>query len=144
MIPQDLDMVMQIEEASFSKPWSRNMFVGEINKNKYAYYITAKDSWGYLMGYAGVWIVLDEAHITTIAVQPLFRKNGIGNLLLEHLLQKASRDDVQKVFLEVRDSNIQARSIYERLGFTVISKRKKYYHDEDALVMMLALGKIKE
>jgi len=139
MTMDDLDAVMEIEEASFSLPWTRNMFEVEILKNKSAYYITAKDSRGLLIGYAGAWIVLDEGHITTLAVEPRHRRIGAGSLLLDNLLQKAASDDVQKIFLEVRDLNIQARRIYERFGFKVISRRKKYYHDDDALIMMIIL-----
>ena len=139
MTMDDLDRIMEIEEVSFSLPWTRNMFEVEILKNKSAYYITAKDSRGLLMGYGGAWIVLDEGHITTLAVEPRYRRMGVGSLLLDHLLQKAALDDVQNVFLEVRNLNIQARRIYERFGFEVISKRKKYYHDDDALIMMLVL-----
>ena len=140
MDPDDLDAVMKIEEASFSLPWTENMFTGEMLKNRFACYITGKDDCGLLLGYAGMWVIFDEAHITTLAVHPLHRGRGVGSLLLERLLQEAISSEVRLVFLEVRDSNAQARRIYERFGFEVISKRKKYYHDEDALVMRKTIG----
>ncbi len=142
MVPDDLDEVMQIEQSSFPYPWSRKSFQSEILTNKFAYYVTAKDSSKFVIGYAGVWIIFDEAHITTIAVHPCYRQMGTGSLLLARLLEKATQEGAGKVFLEVRDSNLQARKIYERFGFEVFGKRKKYYYDEDALVMVRALEKV--
>jgi len=143
MVSDDLDEVMRIEQDSFAYPWSKNSFQGEILSNRFAYYVTAKDISDSVIGYAGAWIILDEAHITTLAVDPSCRQMGTGSLLLAHLLRKAIEEGACKVFLEVRDSNRQARRIYERFGFEVIGKRKRYYHDEDALVMVRALEKVK-
>ena len=124
MVLEDLDEVMQIEQDSFLFPWSRRSFQGEILNNRFAYYITAKDTKGLVIGYAGVWILFDEAHITTIAVKPLCRHKGTGSLLLAYLLKKVKEKGAGRVFLEVRDSNLAARRIYERFGFEVIGKRK--------------------
>lgn len=143
MVLEDLDEVMQIEQDSFLYPWSRNSFQGEILTNRFAYYITAKDTEGFVIGYAGIWILFDEGHITTIAVKPLCRHKGVGSLLLAHLLKKAQLEGACKVFLEVRDSNLEARRIYERFGFEVIGKRKKYYFNEDALIMAWSLEKVR-
>jgi len=143
MVLEDLDGVMQIERDSFLYPWSRNSFQEELLTNRFAYYITAKDADGFIIGYAGIWILFDEGHITTIAVKPLCRHKGVGSLLLAHLLKKAQSEGACKVFLEVRDSNLQARRIYERFGFKVIGKRKRYYFDEDALIMAWFLEKVK-
>lgn len=142
MALDDLDEVMEIEQSSFPSPWSRNSFQSEILTNRFACYVTAKDSSNCVIGYAGVWIIFNEAHITTIAVHPCHRQRGVGSRLLAYLLEKAAQEGASKVFLEVRDSNLQARKIYERFGFEVFGKRKKYYYDEDALVMVRALEKV--
>lgn len=144
MVLDDLDEVMQIEEDSFPYPWSRRSFRGEIMSNRFAYYVVAKDGEGRVVGYAGIWILYGEAHITTIAVKPPYRNKGIGSLLMAYLLRKAEEKGADKAFLEVRDSNLVARRIYERFGFEVIGKRKNYYVDEDALIMIRYPGIAKE
>lgn len=144
MILDDLDEVMLIEEDSFSFPWSRRSFRGEILTNRFAYYVVAKDNEGLVIGYAGVWVLYGEAHVTTIAVKSSCRNRGIGSLLLACLLRNAEEKGADKAFLEVRDSNLVARRLYERFGFEVIGKRKNYYVDEDALIMIRHPGKIGE
>ncbi len=144
MVLEDLDEVIQIEQDSFPHPWSRKSFQGEILTNRFAYYVVAKDTGGLVMGYAGLWVLYGEAHITTIAVKPSCRNKGIGSRLMACLLGKAEGKGADKAFLEVRDSNLVARRIYERFGFEVIGKRKNYYVDEDALIMIRFSGKAKE
>jgi ribosomal-protein-alanine N-acetyltransferase len=137
MTVDDLDDVLEIEQKSFSFPWSRNSFYMEIRQNRYAYYIVArlKDN-GRIIGYGGVWVLFDEGHITTLAVHPLHRKAGIGSFMLEHILRKACTNGATQVFLEVRDSNLAARRLYEKFKFKVIGRRKNYYLNEDALIMV--------
>ena len=136
MTGNDLDQVMEIEYRSFPLPWSRGSFEREICYNNYSCYIVAgAGENGQVTGYAGSWVFLDEAHITTLAVHPLYRRTGTGSALFSYLLETAHAQGAERVLLEVRDSNEAARRLYEKHGFTVIGRRKKYYFDEDALVM---------
>ncbi len=143
MTVDDLNDVLDIEHNSFSFPWSRSSFYGEIRENRYAYYIVArsKDD-GRIIGYGGIWVLFDEGHITTLAVHPLYRQAGAGSFLLDHMLKKAHAKGARQVFLEVRDSNQAARGLYEKFKFKVISRRKNYYLNEDALVMVYTFSVI--
>jgi ribosomal-protein-alanine N-acetyltransferase len=134
--PEDIDVVWTIEKLCFSIPWSRQSFVLEIEKNKCARYFVAEDS-GVVVGYGGVWLVVDEAHITNIAVHPLFRRRGIGRAILRALMTEAHRIGIEKMTLEVRISNKAAQGLYRKLGFIEMGVRKGYYSDnnEDALIM---------
>lgn len=136
MTVDDLDAVMVLERLSFSIPWSREAFIQEITKNMFARYICAKvDS--VAVGYAGMWKVCDEGHITNVAVHPEFRRNGIGAKLIEGLILIARKENIERMTLEVRKSNIPARELYLKFGFKVEGIRKGYYADngEDAIIM---------
>ena len=140
MTPGDLNQVMEIEHCSFPLPWSRGSFEKELRDNSYACYLVAEtEERGKVAGYAGCWVLFDEAHITTLAVHPAYRRGGIGRMLLAALLELADARGAQQVFLEVRDSNAAARRLYTEFGFEIKGIRKKYYHDEDALVMVRLL-----
>ncbi len=136
MTAEHIDDVMVIEKLSFSTPWSRDAFVEEISNNKFARYLCARAN-GKVIGYAGFWKVCDEGHITNIAVHPEFRKNKVGSILMERLLDAAVKEGVTAVTLEVRKSNIAAQNLYKKFGFKVAGIRKGYYADngEDALIM---------
>ncbi len=131
-----LDGVMEIENRSFPSPWSRAAFFHEITGNDFAYYITAMAG-KTVAGYAGMWIILDEAHITTLAVHPSYRGKGIGGMLLRELASRAKQKGCAKMTLEVRPSNSHALELYEKLGFVSCGVRPKYYSDtgEDAMIM---------
>ena len=88
-----------------------------------------------MIGYAGIWIVLDQAHLTTLAVQDL-PVQGVGTLLMKHLLSRAAFEGTVRMSLEVRPSNRSARMLYRRFGFVALGRRKHYYRDEDAIVMV--------
>ncbi|MBM7583096.1 ribosomal-protein-alanine N-acetyltransferase [Caldicoprobacter guelmensis] len=132
----DVDAVWEIEKMCFSVPWSRQSFVLEVEKNKCARYVVAEQD-GNVLGYAGMWLIVDEAHVTNIAVHPLFRRKGIGQALLKALMMEAYRMGIDKMTLEVRASNIAAQSLYKKLGFVEVGVRKGYYsdNDEDAVIM---------
>lgn len=132
-----LNAVLEIEKGSFPFPWPQDSIYKEIVKNDYAYYFVArlKDE-DKVIGYGGIWVLFEEAHVTTLAVHPLYRRAGTGSLLLSNLLQEALSRGAEQVFLEVRDSNRAARALYERYGFKKIGRRKNYYYHEDALVMV--------
>lgn len=132
----DIDEVLEIEKLCFPTPWTRRAFVSELNENVYAHYIVARSN-GRLAGYAGMWVILEEAHITNIAVHPAYRRQGLGWLLLHELMERARVRHATAMTLEVRTSNLVAQTMYTRAGFQVRGLRKGYYTDtkEDAIVM---------
>jgi ribosomal-protein-alanine N-acetyltransferase len=142
MLWDDLNQVLEIEEASFSSPWSRTAFEMEIGgENRYAYYLVARDG-DRVVGYLGAWFIVNEAHITNIAVRPTHRRRGIGELLLDYFFKKAVERDIDAVTLEVRVSNHHAQNLYWKMGFKDMGVRPKYYQDnqEDALIMWKVLN----
>ncbi|MBM7553249.1 ribosomal protein S18-alanine N-acetyltransferase [Thalassobacillus pellis] len=132
----DLEEVMRIEHASFSVPWTRKSFEQELNENKYASYFIIEDEQG-VFGYCGLWMIIDEAHITNIALLPEYRGGGYGARLFEHTVEKAKEAGAILLSLEVRVSNLQAQHMYRKFGLVPGGIRKNYYTDngEDALVM---------
>ncbi|MCL6611035.1 MAG: ribosomal protein S18-alanine N-acetyltransferase [Peptococcaceae bacterium] len=138
MLPEHLDQVMAIELKSFPIPWSHRTFMFEVTENDFAFYIVALLN-GRVAGYAGMWIVLDEAHVTNVAVHPELRGRGVGRALMTELLGRAAVLGADRITLEVRVSNRAARSLYKSLGFVEKGLRRKYYSDnnEDAVIMWL-------
>ncbi len=137
MRAEDLDGVTAIEQATFARPWSRESFRQELERNVAARYLVAETE-GKLAGYAGAWVILDESHITNIAVAEPFRGRGIGKQLTRSLLQYLSNLGACYATLEVRVSNERAQNLYKGLGFVSVGKRKRYYEDngEDAYLMV--------
>lgn len=135
MTLRDVDGVFAVEQASFPKPWRREDFVKEMTANTCARYLVAERE-ERIIGFAGAWIVLDEAHITNIAVLPAYRGQGTGKALTSGLLQYAANLGVVFATLEVRRSNLAAQKLYQTLGFEYAGTRKRYYEDngEDALI----------
>lgn len=131
----DVDGVHAIEEATFPRPWTREDFVKEMTQNACARYLVAEQE-GEIVGFAGAWIVLDEAHITNIAVARARRGQGVGKALTRGLLQYAANLGVVYATLEVRRSNGVAQGLYKGLGFVYVGLRKRYYEDngEDAFI----------
>ncbi|MEG6586831.1 ribosomal protein S18-alanine N-acetyltransferase [Dendrosporobacter sp. 1207_IL3150] len=135
MLAEDIEDVLAVEVLSFSTPWSQDAFESEIT-NKLAYYLVLEDN-RQVIGYAGMWLILDEAHITNIAIIPQYRRSGLGEKLLLEMIQKAKLHGAASMTLEVRVSNNAAQCLYEKLGFEKRGIRKQYYTDtkEDALIM---------
>ena len=138
MLDEDIDAVVVVENQSFSTPWSRKAFEEELNGNELAHYLVVEEA-GRLIGYAGFWIVVDEAHVTNVALLPECRGRGLGTLLLEHMIVAAKMLGALSMTLEVRPSNTAARSLYSRRGFEERGIRPNYYAElgEDALIMWL-------
>lgn len=136
MTLQHLDRVLEIEALSYSTPWSKRAFVSEVTDNSYAYYYVARKD-GIIVGYVGMWVILEEAHITNIAVAPDYRRLGIGQAMLEAMFSKAREKGATRMTLEVRVSNLGAQALYRKLGFADRGTRKGYYTDsnEDAIIM---------
>ena len=137
MQKSDLDAIMAIEERSYGKGhWSKDSFYHELS-NKIAHYYSAVNELGEVIGYAGFWMVLDEAHITTISIHSSHRRKHIGEAILRKIIEDCWKNEVKYITLEVRVSNIAAIKLYEKYGFKSLSTRKAYYQDnkEDALIM---------
>ena len=137
MTMEDLDAVVAIEEATFAHPWTRADYEGELTRNKAARYLVAERN-GEIAGFAGAWIILDESHITNIAVAEKYRRQGIGGAVTQALLQYLSNLGAAYATLEVRESNLAAQLLYGKLGFVSVGRRKRYYEDngEDAFLMV--------
>ncbi len=132
-----VDDVLKIEEQSYGEHhWSKDSFYGELS-NDLAHYYSAFDENNNLIGYAGSWQILDEAHITTIAISPKFRRKKIGEALLHRLVEDCLKNEIKYITLEVRVSNIAAIKLYEKYAFKSLGTRKGYYqnNNEDALIM---------
>ncbi|MDN5344785.1 MAG: [ribosomal protein S18]-alanine N-acetyltransferase [Clostridia bacterium] len=136
MSGENLDGVLAIERVSFPTPWTRHSFLNEIYNNNFAYYYVALAG-RQVVGYTGMWIILDEAHITNVAVHPDYRGRRVGEILLNVLVQEAMYLGADRMTLEVRVSNLPAQRLYERLGFYRAGVRRGYYNDnrEDAIIM---------
>jgi ribosomal-protein-alanine N-acetyltransferase len=140
MREEDIDQVLEIEHASFTTPWSREAFYNELNMNKFAVYIVLEID-KKVVGYCGVWVVIDEAHVTNIAILPEYRGRKLGEALMQNLFDVAKMMGAKSMTLEVRVTNYVAQSLYRKFGFQKGGLRKNYYTDnqEDALVLWVRL-----
>jgi ribosomal-protein-alanine N-acetyltransferase len=137
MTRNDIDAVLDIEQSAYGDHhWSHESFSGELS-NELASYFCAFDESGNLAAYSGCWQILNEAHITTIAVAPLYRRRHIGEALLVNLINTCRENGVNFITLEVRVSNAAAIKLYEKYSFKSLGTRKGYYqnNNEDALIM---------
>jgi ribosomal-protein-alanine N-acetyltransferase len=133
----DLEAVLRIEQASFVNPWTREMYLAELDNRGISYCYVARSASREVVGYCSFWRVLDELHINNLAVAPLYRGAGVGTALLAEVVHQGARLGARRATLEVRRSNEAARRLYERLGFAVAGVRPAYYTNpvEDALVL---------
>jgi ribosomal-protein-alanine N-acetyltransferase len=165
MILADVPEVGTLERIVFTLPWSNHAFEYELQYNPMAYFVVVRrcgaDADGQeshrmpagliqrlrpkparqpALGYGGFWLIVDEAHICTLAVHPEWRGQGLGELLLAHLIDQATALNAAVATLEVRTSNLVAQQLYRKYGFEVVGLRKGYYSDnhEDALIMTTA------
>jgi [ribosomal protein S18]-alanine N-acetyltransferase len=136
----DIDRIYEIETKSFATPWSKDAFYNELTKNKFAYY-TVVEVDNEVVGYCGAWVIIDEVHITNIALLPEYRGMKLGGALLRKVMDYVREIGARTMTLEVRLSNIPAQSLYKKLGFSEGAIRKQYYTDnmEDGLVMWVNL-----
>ena len=137
----DLQAILAIEHASFSTPWSLQAFIAELKDNEYARYLCLEVN-GLVVGYMGLWFILDEGHITNVAIAPNYRGQHWGEYLMRSMMEKMVRQGMERMTLEVRTSNTPAQALYRKLGFKTAGVRKGYYADtqEDALIMWVELG----
>ncbi len=133
---RDIKEMTQLDQMCFAMPWSEESFYDEIVKNELAYYVVAEIGQK-VVGYVGSWMILDEGHITHVAVHPGFRKKGIGHAMLSRLFEYCEEHGVVSHTLEVRPSNQAALTLYGQFGFQEAGRRKAYYENngEDALIL---------
>jgi len=133
---EDIEHVSRLERRCYTLPWSSSAYVTEVG-NPSAHYVVAKDEAGTLLGYAGMWVVMDELHVTTIAVDPVQRGRRIGERLLINLIEESIPRGAARATLEVRERNVAAHSLYLKYGFEDVAVRKNYYSDnnENAIIM---------
>jgi ribosomal-protein-alanine N-acetyltransferase len=133
----DLDAVAALEAASFTNPWTREMLGRELETSLVARLYVLRTPDRPVAAFCSCWILYEELHINTLAVDPACRRQGLGTLLMKHLLALAADEGATRALLEVRRSNVPAIRLYETLGFEVTEVRRGYYTppDEDALVL---------
>jgi ribosomal-protein-alanine N-acetyltransferase len=137
MTKDDVETVVKIEEEAYGKHhWAKSSFYDEMSNNLAKYYV-AKTLDGEIVGYAGTWHIIDEGHITTIAVRNDCLRNHIGEAIIHRVIEDCYKNNIKYLTLEVRVSNIPAIKLYEKYGFQSLGSRKGYYQDnnEDALIM---------
>lgn len=137
MTLDDIDQVLLIEQEAFDTPWTREAFEHEMTTNLYSHYLVAETESKDIIGYCGMWVVMDESHITNVAVAERMRGNKIGEGLMREAIRVVTEQSVVLMTLEVRVSNDVAKNLYYKLNFQDGGIRKNYYSDtgEDALVM---------
>lgn len=140
MNEDDIDGVLTVEKESFSTPWTEKLFFDEV-KNPRTVYFVCEDETGEIIGYGGMWHVVDEGQITNIAVRKNQRGRGVGSKLLESLIAWAKEKGIVQIGLEVRESNKNALGLYKKYGFYEVGNRKDYYKNptENAILMDLML-----
>lgn len=136
MVVDDIPRVLEVEHDAFPTPWPAQAFLDELTKNQFARYLVLEVD-EVIAGYCGMWVIMDEAHITNIAIHSTYRGKGFGELLLRYAMEFSTLYGAEKMTLEVRASNQVAQQLYQKLGFEVTGLRPGYYSDnkEDALIM---------
>jgi ribosomal-protein-alanine N-acetyltransferase len=135
----DIDDVLSIEQASFTNPWTRQMFLWELQNVGVSYAFVLRTPEWHVAAFCTIWVVLDEIHINNVAVRPECRRQGVGRALLGFVFRLGAGLGARRATLEVRRSNVAALKLYEKLGFYVAGARTNYYTNpvEDALVLWL-------
>ena len=134
---EDVRQIHEIETLCFAMPWSEESILHDVKENVVARWLVMDDGEGRVLAYAGMWFVLDEAHVCNVAVHPDFRGRGYGKQIFEALEALAVENSMAMMTLEVRRSNTVAQNLYHACGFLDVGYRKRYYEDnkEDALIM---------
>ena len=135
----DLNKISPVLLTEFDDFWNYNIFKSEL-ENENSKYVVAKNN-DEIVGFAGIWISIDEAHVTNIVTKKDLRKNGIGSTLLEELINLSKTLNLVSITLEVNENNLDAIKLYEKFGFEKLGIRKKYYNNTDnALIMTKKLN----
>jgi ribosomal-protein-alanine N-acetyltransferase len=134
---EDLEGVLEVEAASFTNPWTRDMYAWELQNRSVCHIYVVRTPEHPVAGFCAFWLVFDEIHINNVAILPQLRGRGIGTALMAHVMEEGRRLGAKRATLEVRASNEGARKLYERLGFFIAATRRHYYSQpvEDALIL---------
>ena len=134
---RDLDGVLEVESQSFTNPWTREMYASELQNRSVCHILVVRTEEHPVVGFCAFWLVCDEIHINNLAIRPGFRRQGLGTAMVREVLAQAQVLGATRATLEVRVSNVDARRLYERLGFCVAATRRSYYTSpvEDALIL---------
>ncbi|MGZ3498214.1 MAG: ribosomal protein S18-alanine N-acetyltransferase [Vulcanimicrobiaceae bacterium] len=142
MLEADIKEVVRIEQQSFTTTWPANAFFNELHDNKLAHYFVGRID-DRIVAYGGIWVILEDSHVTTIAVAPEHRGKKYGEYLLLRLLDEAIERGASWMTLEVRESNVVAQALYRKYGFTTVSTRKGYYSDNNENAFVMWAGNLK-
>jgi [ribosomal protein S18]-alanine N-acetyltransferase len=139
---EDLASVAALESVCFTNPWTREMLEQQVRGSDVARVYVLRDASGTIVAFCNCWVILDELHVNTIAVDPGHRRAGLARALMQGVMQEAVRDGCNKATLEVRESNLPARRLYATLGFAETGVRRHYYTqpEEDAIILWRELG----
>lgn len=142
MATTDIPVVTRIERASFSTVWPSDAFYNELSTNKLAHYFVGRIG-DRVVAYGGIWVILEDSHITTLAVDPACRGKHFGEMMLLHLVDEALERGAAWMTLEVRQSNIVAQRLYRKYGFTTVTMRRGYYSDDNESALVMWAGNLK-
>jgi [ribosomal protein S18]-alanine N-acetyltransferase len=138
----DITEVVRIERAAFPTQWPADAFYNEVDSNKLARYFVGRYR-GNIVAYGGIWTILEDSHVTTIAVDPLHRRRGFGETMLLRLIDEAVACGSTWMTLEVRAGNVAAQQLYKKYGFTTVTERKGYYSDNNESALVMWAGNLK-
>ena len=142
MTASDISAVTRIEKASFSTVWPADAFYNELSTNKLAHYFVGRFG-NRVVAYGGIWVILEDSHVTTIAVDPAYRGRQFGEVMLLRLIDEALERDAAWMTLEVRESNAVAQQLYRKYGFTTVTMRRGYYSDDNESALVMWAGNLK-
>jgi [ribosomal protein S18]-alanine N-acetyltransferase len=142
MRSNDISSVARIERACFSTVWPSDAFYNELNTNKLAHYFVGRYE-DRVVAYGGIWVIVEDSHITTLAVDPAYRRRGFGEVLLLRMIDEAIERGAAWMTLEVRESNSPAQLLYRKYGFTTVTMRTGYYTDDNESALIMWAGSLK-
>jgi [ribosomal protein S18]-alanine N-acetyltransferase len=142
MSTNDIPDVSRIERASFTTVWPTDAFYNELSTNKLAHYFVGRLD-GRIVAYGGIWVILEDSHITTVAVDPNLRGRGLGEAMVLKLIDEGIGRGAAWMTLEVRESNVSAQQLYRKYGFTTVTTRKGYYSDDNESALVMWAGNLK-
>jgi len=142
MMTSDIPAVTRIERASFTTVWPSDAFYNELSTNKLAHYFVGRYD-DRVVAYGGIWVILEDSHVTTLAVDPEYRGRRFGEVLLLRLIDEAIERGAAWITLEVRESNIVAQRLYRKYGFTTVTMRSGYYSDDNESALIMWAGSLR-
>jgi [ribosomal protein S18]-alanine N-acetyltransferase len=142
MATSDIGAVTRIERVSFSTVWPSDAFYNELSTNKLAHYFVGRYE-DRVVAYGGIWVILDDSHVTTLAVDPEYRGRRFGEVLLLRLIDEAIDRGAAWMTLEVRESNVVAQRLYRKYGFTTVTMRTGYYSDDNESALIMWAGSLR-